>query len=709
MVEPIQIESPQANINRARFAGKDFFTFVDDLVARIQALFVTEFNDFVASGTGVMLIDIVSWAAETLSFYIDRQATESYIETARTRRAVNRLARQVGYKMRAAVAASVDLEVNLAETHPFAVTIPVGFQFEGPNDLIFESIQNVTFPAGEGPLSPARTVACREGTTKIETFTGDGSKNQAYRLRPGDDKYVADGTVSTIVDGNPWTISKFISFDATNQCEIDYNTDPPLLRFGDGIAGNIPPAGSNISVSYLSTSGEGGLVLRNTITSVVTPLVVAFTRIDLLITNPDPSSGASNRESLEETKRNAPLYFYARDAAVTKEDYIGLSQAYSDPLAGTVAVAQAFVALGADDDITLQTYLANIRAIVSPLASSVSGYMNTAIAALANLSTARDDAEAANDDIATELSAITTSASTSRSEATDAKNDAIQAEAQVAAARSIVTTIGGGGIADSLTPTTYNTLLGHFTSTDAETGSIKTHCGNIVNEADNIDVSVANATALSGTVDSKLTAIIPYITTINQEIVDTIALVNAGFEGAIDDLLDDIYNHVDGFLANECQANFVQVLILTRDVDGFLAAPPIALMRSLETYLIAHKEVTQVVEVASGEAWLVEADIIGIIGVKTGYVQATVLANVLKAIDDILRSREFGKSLYLSDIMQVAPNPSTGVGGIDGVSYAKLRITGPAVYLDTYGNLIISKELVITKGTVSITTEMASS
>jgi hypothetical protein len=96
MSEPLQIESSQALINRSRFAGKDFFTFIDDLIARIQLLFVTEFNDFVSSGTGQMLIDIVSWACETLSFYIDRQAAESYLQTAQLRRSVNRLCRQVG-------------------------------------------------------------------------------------------------------------------------------------------------------------------------------------------------------------------------------------------------------------------------------------------------------------------------------------------------------------------------------------------------------------------------------------------------------------------------------------------------------------------------------------------------------------------------------------------------------------------------------------
>ena len=176
MADPIALESPQANINRARFAGKDFFTFVDDIVARVQALFVTEFNDFVASGTGQMLIDYVSWAAETLSFYIDRQASESFLETALLRRSVNRLARQVGYKVGAAVGSSVDLEVNLTQTYGFDVTIFEGFQFQGPNDLVFEAVEDVTFPAGEGPLSPSRTVACIQAASIVQLFTSDGTR-----------------------------------------------------------------------------------------------------------------------------------------------------------------------------------------------------------------------------------------------------------------------------------------------------------------------------------------------------------------------------------------------------------------------------------------------------------------------------------------------------------------------------------------------------
>lgn len=709
MVEPIQVESPQAVVNRVRFAGKDFFTFVDDLVARIQLLFVTEFNDFVASGTGVMLIDMVSWACETLSFYIDRQATESYISTARTRRAINRLARQVGYKMRAAVSASVDLEINLQEVYGFAVPIPAGFQFEGPNGTFFEAVESITFPAGEGPSSPARTISCTEGYTREEVFTSDGTKNQAFRLNPGTDRFVADDSMSVRVDSALWTESEFISFDATDQYEADYNSEPALLRFGDTVAGNVPPAGAEIRASYVSTSGQAGLVLRDTINSVVSPLVVAFQTIPLTITNPDPSSGGVNRESIEEARRNAPLFFYARDAAVTKEDYVGLSQAFSDPTAGAVAVAQAFVALGAEDDLVLRGYLDSIRAIVGDLETTVTGYTATAQTAVDALEVAQVQAVSDSGDIATALTNIASESTTATASLNSAHTDVVQAEAQIAAARAKVTAIGGGAGSDDLTTASFNELLTYFVAADSETGSAKTNINAGVTDLDDISDEVVDGQTAQASLVTQLTTIATQALVIEGELADIDTTMASGFEAAIGDLLDLIYDHVDSFLSDDCKANLVQVPILARDVDGFYVAPSVALVSALQTYLNGKKEVTQVPEVLSGEPWLVQADISGTIGVLGGYVRATVLSNVLKAIDDILREREFGRNLYLNEIMSVVSDPLTGLGGVSGVAYGKLEITGPSTYLDSTGNLVITQNLIITKGTVSIVTEAAES
>lgn len=695
MTDIIHLESPQANINRAQFAGKDFFTFVDDIVARVQLMFVTEFNDFVASGTGMMMIDIVSWAAETLSFYIDRQATESYLSTARTRRAVQRLSRQLGYRMRGAVSSSVDLEVNLRAIYGFDVPIPQGFRFSGPGNLVFEATEEVVFPAGEGPLSPARTVSVREGTTRVEVFVSDGTRNQVFVLTPGDGKFVATASDEVIVDGVPWSRSNIITFDQTNQYEISDNAVPPNVRFGNGVAGNVPTVGSEIRVEYLATSGRAGQVMHNTIESTPEPLVVSFQQIGLTITNPMPTSGGDNQETIEETKANAPGFFNARNVAVTQSDYVGLSNAFVDPIAGNVAIAQAFVARSAADDLTLASLIQNIRDITEPMAANVVTQVDLIVAAHAQIDEHVGNAiENVDVDISAPLGAIVTNPfSSPTGSAIAIRNESQTLRGEINGVDGLVTV----GLADATLigkDATLNDIRSALAGMEARVVTVIAATNAIEQSVSDVNEVVAEASASLAQIATPLAAVETSANTIE-------ALVTTAFEAVIGDQLDAIYNHVDGFLSDDCKANLVQVPVLTRDVDGFLQGPSIALRRSLNTYLDARKEITQVVEVVSGAPYLVRANINGVIGVREGFIQATVLSNVRKAIDDLLRVRAFGKSLRLSDIYaRVVPNPNVARSGIEGVDYAVFTITGPGEFIDGNGNIVITRKYVVTRGNV---------
>lgn len=769
MTDPIQIESPQANINRARYAGKDFFTFVDDLIARIQSLFITEFNDFVTSGTGQMLIDIVAWAAETLSFYIDRQATESYLATARTRKAVNRLARQVGYKMAASVSAIVDLDVNLSQVYVINITIPVGFQFKGPNDLIFEAVESITFPAGEGPTSLARKIGVREGETRVETFVSDGSRNQIFRLNPGSGRAVAGESVTTRVDGVDWTEQEIITFDQTNQYEIGYNDEPPTLRFGDGVAGNVPSTGAEIRIEYVANSGLAGLVQSESIEDVESPLVVSATVIPLIITNPKPTSGGFDQESLTSAKINAPRVFKTRQVAVTREDYESLAGAFTDPLAGTVAVAQAFVARGAEDDLQLQILLSNIRAIIEPISEAVQ--VETAAIRADIQNTLDDNGSSGIDEIVTEaagsnvaltallagFAALTASARTAAQDAKNRSNKIDVDRADIASEsvtgdgfvtagsssssslRAAIAAVPAGSPSQLDTPelTAFNALLDLIDSAlssahssfaligneaadiAADTAAIRADANTIVAGMDSIDDATADATSSAAEVAAFLASIPALTADIVARCATLDALVTTSFENAVSDELDDIFAHVDSFLSDDCKANLIEVPVLTRNADGFLTEPPVALIRSLQSYLDARKEVTQVPEVVSGKIFLVPAVIEGTVGIFEGFVQQTVLSNVAKAVDDLLRVRAFGASLRKSDLdAKAVPNPQSGIGGVAGVKYAIFRILGhidplsgdlSTSFVDTDGNLVIDNRYVITKGTVDLVAETAKS
>jgi len=737
-------------LNRARYSSKDFFTVVDDLVARIQVLFVTEFNDFVTSGTGQMLIDIVAWAAETLSFYIDRQATESYIVTARTRKGVVRLARQLGYKVSGAVAASVDLDVNLGAIQALDTTVPVGFQWKGPNDLVFETIEEVIFPATEGPISPPRKVGVRQGTTRIETFTSTGARSQVFRLSPGRSNTIAAGSVSCRVNGADWSESEIITFDATDQYETGIGDDPPTIRFGNGVAGNVPPVGAEIRVEYFATAGSAGLVMAGTISEPTSPLVIGATVVPLLATNQDPSSGGADQESLDQIKANAPRLFRAHTVAITRDDYESLAGAYIDPLAGAVAVAQAFVARSADDDLQLQILLDNIRGIASGLIGNVTA--ETAAIALdisnpndlpLDLNDLRTEAETAATDATTSVTSAGTSIDSAKTGGQGIKNKAGQigvdavdiqgiaangkteADASLSAIQGFVISGKAAVVASSATAGEKDAIEGFFDQIDVEAADenmavngsfdqinsealnisgdasiVQADIGTVISQLDIARDGIDEASAQLTTISLNMAAMTPLLNDIAARVLVIDGLMATSFGTAIETELQAIFDHVDGFLAADCQANLITVPILTRDADGFLTAPPIALLRSLQTYLDARKEVTQDPEVVSGERFLVEAVISGTIGVLPGYVQPTVLSNVRKAVDDLLRIRAFGASLRISDL-------DRAVAGIAGVKYSIFRIEGPPDHLDGDGNLIIASKEVITKESVTVVSQAA--
>ena len=346
------------SLNRVRYAGLDFDTIEDDLTTQLQVKFAASFNDFAVSSLGIVLIDIVAFGLDTLSFYLDRRATDTYLATARTQTSVALLTRQLGYKMAAAVASSVDLEVATGKVYGFAIPIPQRFQFSGPNGTIFEAGQAVTIPANS---TASVTVPCYQGQTITETFTSAGTPNQIFTLtRVPTNWMIVQGSVTVTVNASPFTESDFLMFAATDQFEVGYNDTPPTILFGDGVAGNIPILNASIVVTYVATLGSTGQVLSNTITSAITPLVVNFTSISLSINNPSASIGGSDLEDLEHAKTYAPLVFKSRQVAVTGGDYKALAGSYADPLYGRVAVAEAISSRSAATDIELQNLLNDI-------------------------------------------------------------------------------------------------------------------------------------------------------------------------------------------------------------------------------------------------------------------------------------------------------------------------------------------------------------
>lgn len=337
---------------RSRYSAKDYQTFLDEMIAYIAEKWGSSFNDFMQSEPAMMIMEYVSAAFDQMSWYLDRETDDNYMMLARIRANVARMARYLGYKPGPAVSGSVDIAVTLPNApYGFDVSLKEGHQFEGPNSLIFELASDQTIPAG----NTSKTVGAYQGQSFTEVFISDGEPNQEFDLSlVPDGQFVALNKTLLKVALVEWDEEDFLPYGAVESYEVSYLLAPPRIRFGDGVIGKIPPAGSEIRVSYVATVGKtASLATSGTITKSLTPVVVNFQQIPITVTNPNPTTGGADAASMEEIKANAPKYFLAAERLVTEGDYNTLAGSYRG-VSGAVAKAKATMIRGVEEDLELK-------------------------------------------------------------------------------------------------------------------------------------------------------------------------------------------------------------------------------------------------------------------------------------------------------------------------------------------------------------------
>src|SRR5215813_3738880 len=125
----------------------------------LRALRTREDDDF-----SIALLDAWAMVADTLTFYQERVANESYLRTATERLSLIELARLIGYQLRPGVAAGVYLAfaVEDAPGSPGRATIDVGVKAqsvprEGEQAQTFETVEKIEARAAWNEIKPRLT------------------------------------------------------------------------------------------------------------------------------------------------------------------------------------------------------------------------------------------------------------------------------------------------------------------------------------------------------------------------------------------------------------------------------------------------------------------------------------------------------------------------------------------------------------------------
>ena len=166
-----------------RYLNKDFATFKEALIEYAKAYYPTSYNDFSTSSPGTMFIDMAAYVGDVLSFYLDNQTQETFLEYAKQPSNLYSLAYMLGYRPKVTSAAIVNLDVyqqlpasgsNYEPDFNYALTIEQGMQVRSNVDttMFFYTPNKVNFNLSSS-IDP----------TDISIYTTVGGNPNTYLLK----------------------------------------------------------------------------------------------------------------------------------------------------------------------------------------------------------------------------------------------------------------------------------------------------------------------------------------------------------------------------------------------------------------------------------------------------------------------------------------------------------------------------------------------
>lgn len=279
----------------------------------------------------VIILSMFAAIAETLHFYIDNAAQESFLSTARKYDSVVKLGRLVDYHPKAATAARVDVRLNRnSSATGDVVTIPKGTEFQDTAGNTWLSTKPVTLGAYVDHVNIPLIQHSFYNLDKLEGLslsidTADDTKSVSsimISLGSIDGGLYEQGTLQLEIDGKPWVEVTSFAYSKEGDRHFMVETDDdgiPYIIFSNHVSS--ASIGERITkASCYITQGSSGNVAANSITNV--PSIISSILELATIFNIEAAGGGTNYEDIQTLKQNIPLSIRTTGVAITKQDFI---------------------------------------------------------------------------------------------------------------------------------------------------------------------------------------------------------------------------------------------------------------------------------------------------------------------------------------------------------------------------------------------------
>lgn len=252
-----------------KYINKDFNSLKQSLVNYTKTYFPNTYNDFSPSAPGTLFMDMAAYVGDVLSFYIDNQIQENYIQFARQSNNLFELAYMFGYKPNVTGVSIVDIDFYQqlpAVLSGSGETIP-DFNYAlyiNPNSVI-SPISNAS---GSIPFlvqdSIDFTVSSSLDPTEISVYQIAGSTPTFYLLKKTRKAISATINTTTFTFGNPQEFSTVLlnsnkivgildifDSDGNEWKEVDYLAQETVYDSIKNVNTNDPNSYNNLDTPYL--------------------------------------------------------------------------------------------------------------------------------------------------------------------------------------------------------------------------------------------------------------------------------------------------------------------------------------------------------------------------------------------------------------------------------------------------------------------------
>ena len=250
-----------------KYVNRDFNSLRDQLIQYTKTYFPTTYNDFTPSSPGMLFMEMAAYVGDIMSFYLDNQIQETFMQYARQTQNLYELAYLLGYKPKVTGAATTTLDFYqqlpaIGNTPDFTYALTVQ-----PNTLV-KSTTNpaITFITGDtldfafsSSTSPTEVSIYEINGTTVESFLLKKSINAISATVKTTTFQFGDPipfTTVELVDDNIINIQSIVDSDGNTWYEVSHLGQDSIFDSIKNTNTNNPTYSTDSNVPFLLQTKE---------------------------------------------------------------------------------------------------------------------------------------------------------------------------------------------------------------------------------------------------------------------------------------------------------------------------------------------------------------------------------------------------------------------------------------------------------------------